>query len=294
MRILITGSKGFVGKYLMKELANHEIIEYDKVLGNDILDSVELMKKMQGVQAVIHLAAALEEESKEDLWKINVDGAWNVLESAKNSNVKKFIYLSSAGVYGSSKQPITELTPTNPLTEYEKTKLEAEKICKQFQQEMNVIIIRSAMIFGPNKYWKQIIELIQKNFPLINGGKNFFQIVYVKDLAKAIVFLVEKNIQNETFLIAQEKAITLKTLYIMIQKQLHIHSTIKEMPEIVARIIAFYYSLIGKKTLIKQEYISRLIKERNYSIEKIKKLGWKPSYTTEQAIAETLKDLGMN
>ncbi|MDO8538033.1 MAG: NAD(P)-dependent oxidoreductase [archaeon] len=292
MKVLITGSKGFIGKYLLQELKSHEIVEFDKQLGNDVLNSVQLMQKMQGVQAVIHLAAALDEKNKEELQKINVDGTWNVLESAKNSGVKKFIYLSSVGVYGSSKNTVNENTSTSPLTEYEKTKLEAEKICRQSQGKMNVIIIRSAMIFGANKYWKQIINMIQKGFPLINGGKNFFQFVYVKDLANAIAFLLEKNVKNETFIVAMEKPITLRTLYIMIQKHLHIHSKIKEMPEIIARIIAFYYSLIGKKTLLKQEYISRLIKERNYSIEKIKKLGWSPAYSTEQAIDETLKELG--
>ena len=292
MKVLITGSRGFIGKHLAEELEKHEIVEFDRALGNDVLDKDQLTEKMQGVQAVIHLAAALEEDSKELLWKVNVEGTKNVLEAAKIAGVKKFIYLSSVAVYASSKEPLNENSPTNPSTNYEKSKLEAEKIAVSFQGAMNVIIVRSAMVFGPNKYWKQIIKMIEKSFPLIGGGKNFFQFVYVKDLAKAIVFLLESNAKNETFLVAAEKAITLRTLYIMIQKHLHIHKPVKDLPVFIARIIAFYYSLIGKKTLLKQEYITRLVKERNYSIEKIKKLGWAPEYSNEIAISETLKELG--
>ena len=114
MKILITGSKGFIGRYLLQELKNHQIVEFDKLLGNDVMNSVELMQKMQGVKVVVHLAAALDEGNKQELHKINVDATWNVLESAKNSGVKKFIYLSTAGVYGSSKNPVDENTAANP------------------------------------------------------------------------------------------------------------------------------------------------------------------------------------
>ncbi len=290
MKILVTGSEGFIGKELVKELRKqrNQVVEFDLTRGQNLLNKKDL-ELVKGAEVVIHLAASLnEKKSLEELNKVNVKGTEKLLEKCVEFKVKKFIYLSTAGVMGEITTQATELTPFNPKTKYEKSKAEAEKKVNEFQELLPVTIIRSALVLGPNKYWKEIVKLAKEGFPLIGTGKNSFQMVYYKDLVSAIIFcLKSKETENETFIIAEEKGKKLIDVYFLIQRELKVKKKIKLVPVFVARLYAFF----KRDSIVRKEHILRLIRERNYSTEKIRKLGWKPIYTTEKGIKETVKEL---
>ncbi|MBU2476164.1 NAD(P)-dependent oxidoreductase, partial [Candidatus Micrarchaeota archaeon] len=278
MKVLVTGSEGFIGKKLVEELKkrNHEVFGFDLDSGQNLLNKKHL-DLVEEAEAVIHLAALLDEKTKmEYLKEVNVKGTEKLLEKCVQAKVKKFIYLSTTGVMGDIKAKADELTELNPKTPYEKTKAEAEKKVNEFQELLPVTILRSALVLGPNKYWKEIIKLIKKGFPLIGKGNNTFQIVYYKDLVSAIIFCIEKEeTEGETFIIAEKEGKSLLQIYKLIQKELGIEKQVKHLPVFLAKTFSFIW-----KGIVTKEHIDRLIRERNYSTEKIEKLGWKANYST--------------
>ncbi len=104
MKILITGSSGFIGNELKNHLLNkHEIIEYDISNNKNILDKEQLKESMKGCDVVVHLAAhrkPYEDKVFSDYFETNCEGTFNVANACIESGVKKLIYTSSTSYYG--------------------------------------------------------------------------------------------------------------------------------------------------------------------------------------------------
>lgn len=148
MKVLVTGGAGYIGSvltYKLIELGNEvtaiddlsngfsENIHPDaKFINGSILDSVKLNEALTGVEAVVHLAAKIrveEGELKPDLYKsVNVDGTLVLLKICKEKSIKKFIFASTAAVYGDPEDyPVTEESKVSPVNVYGKTKLEMDQ-----------------------------------------------------------------------------------------------------------------------------------------------------------------------
>jgi nucleoside-diphosphate-sugar epimerase len=286
MKILITGSSGFVGKEVVKILKQHKhkIIEYDLDKEKNILNEKQLLEEMKNANAVIHLAGTIE-NTNPNLFKINVEGTKKVVEAAKKAKIKKLIFLSSTGVYGNTKGKINEKSLIKPENNYEKSKAEGEKIVLGIMDKVKVSIVRSAMIFGPNDYWKKMFKMLEKKYPLPCEGKNTFQIIYVKELANAICKVLEKGRNGEIYLAAGKEKETLNDFIKMIQKEKGLKQEIKHIPVWVG-------ILLGKILRIKMltlENIRHLNKERNYDTEKIYTTGYKQKISLKQAIREVVE-----
>lgn len=294
MKILITGSNGMLGNELKKSLKQkkHTIIEFNKSEGNDILSIKQLNHLMKKIDIVIHLAAKLDGE-KEEIFRTNVDGTRNVLESAIKHKVKKFIFLSSTGVYGeignNTYDALDENSEKSPITYYEKSKLDAENLVLSKQEEIDVRIIRSSLILGNNKYWKNMFKLLKKGFPLPVNGKNWFSIIYVKDLVNAILVVIENGRSSEVYLVSGKEKITLKEFCKITKRNLCKNSFVFSIPKKLA-------IFIGKFLKIKElneENIRHLSKNRNYNITKIEKIGYIQKYSLEEAIIKTIKEMNI-
>jgi nucleoside-diphosphate-sugar epimerase/2-polyprenyl-3-methyl-5-hydroxy-6-metoxy-1,4-benzoquinol methylase len=234
MKVLITGGTGFIGSRLALRCKERE---YDvKALGLsntlaeaqntielkrngvqvapvDLLDRDGLARELSGVDVVYHLAAAQHEMNVPDqhFRDVNVDGTRNMIESAIEAGVSRFVHGSTIGVYGIIDGRIDESTPCNPENIYGVTKLEGEKLALSYKQKLPVVVIRIPEVYGPgDRRLLKLFKLIGKNkFFMIGSGKNLHHLIYIDDLIQAFCLASEKDSAvGEVFLLAGAKPVS--------------------------------------------------------------------------------------
>lgn len=291
MRVAVTGSEGFLGKLLVKELRERSDLVIECTHRNcDILDAEAVKKTLKGAEIVIHLAAQLDEQAK-DLYEVNVRGTDNVLEACATNNISQFVFASTAGVYGSAKGMKTEETSPWPETPYERSKLEAEKKALSFQEVFGVTILRPALILGNNKYWHQIISTVAKGFPLIGEGKNKWQVACAQDVVESIIFCMgREECYGEIFIVAEKDALTLEQIANAIRKELRMKGEIPKIPLWLGMIIATINSILNFNPILKPAYVKRMQFERSYSTKKLEALGWSANCSAKDKIPALIKE----
>jgi len=293
-RIIITGTSGFIGKNLIKSLAlNNDIIgiqlelpeaemKYSRV-EYIIKDLCTLSSKdfPKNIDLVIHLAAKLDnplkeiEPSNDSLFEVNVRGTYVLLEIAKQLNIPKFVYGSSAGVYGFGEKPFKESDLINsiPINFYILTKMLCEKMCQWYSQFIDITILRYGVPYGPdtsNPLFKYLIEYSLRNNIVDSSFKcksQYFNPVYIDDAVKIT-----------------EHAATLKGYQVINVGGPDIISPIE--------IVEHISNIMGKKkshTVIMKKKEEE-IRKRILDISKLEKiLKYKFKFNMAQGIVETMK-----
>lgn len=147
MKILVTGSEGYIGSRLVAALglAGHDVVRFDAKLGDNILNLAQLDEAVEGCDWIVHLAGivgiAACEKNPYLAFKVNVDGTESLLHYRKN-----MIYTSVLAGY--KEDVIDEETPVCPSAVYYKTKLQAEGLVKAVGQT----VLRFGALYGVNPY----------------------------------------------------------------------------------------------------------------------------------------------
>jgi nucleoside-diphosphate-sugar epimerase len=169
MKILVTGSQGFTGRYVKEELIknNHEVFE----LGSNLLDKKVLDIEIQSkeIDAVIHLAAIsfVQHTDVGAIYENNIIGSRNLLESLARytPNIKHVLLASSANVYGNVLiEKITEDTPLNPANDYAISKVAMEYMAKSWMDRLPITITRPFNYTGVGQSEDFVIPKIVKHF----------------------------------------------------------------------------------------------------------------------------------
>lgn len=218
-KILITGHKGFVGQHLIKSFK--DAVGYDKQDGNDLTDAHQLDSFIGQLKPdiVIHLAAnATVGASVLDDINDNVLATTILLEACKKHKVKKFIFASSAAVYGDQIIEVKEDAILEPISSYGITKRACEDIIKFIckTSKIKYCILRFSNIYGPNG--RGVINKIMKNpyDPFtVNGGNQIRNFVYISDVIDAF----KKAIDSEgIYNICDDKSLNIWKLISFIEK----------------------------------------------------------------------------
>lgn len=297
MRILVTGSNGFVGRKLVSELVKkgHSVKTFTLSKGQDILDKEQVVEAVRGMDVVYHLAAIIDEQDSR-LFEVNVNGTKNIVEASAKAKVKQFVFLSSCGVYGKNEFEVDENTPLTPETGYEKSKAESEKIVSNYLEAMPITIVRCPLVLGNSKNWEKILKYIKNGIPLPGYGKNILQIVFVNDLVDALIFVLGKNNAiGETFIVCQDDRLSLMEICIELKKAAGIEKNISGIPFWLAKagsnFMLLFSKISGKKNLLIPQHVDRIARNRKYNISKIKALGWAPKHSTKEAIELTVREI---
>lgn len=187
MKILITGSKGFVGTHLSRLLSKkHKVIEYDIKDGKDIFDTKLLYSDLKNIEVVVHLAAYVSgNESWEkplDYFMNNGIGTFKVIDAAIQNKVKRIIVFSSAAVYG------------KPLTPYGTSKVFAEAIATSYKDQIETIVLRPFNIYGKgqNPAYGYAVHNFYKGIKnkgeieIYGDGNQTRDFIYINDVVKTV------------------------------------------------------------------------------------------------------------
>ncbi len=212
--VFVTGATGFVGGHLVERLTEQgaevralvrprsrldrlEPLDIDRVDG-DLRDTKTLARAMEGCEVVYHCAATTH-GSWTDYLAGTVQGTRNALEAAREARVKRFVYLSSLGVY-----PVNQFAPSDVITEdaglepyperrghYTQSKVEAEKVVLAFREreDVPIVILRPGTIYGPRGkvFFPRIGYAVRnKVFVILGRGRNVLPLTYIDNVIDAV------------------------------------------------------------------------------------------------------------
>ncbi|MCF8296500.1 MAG: NAD(P)-dependent oxidoreductase [Saprospiraceae bacterium] len=200
-KIIITGAAGFIGSELVKYFneRNYEVTAFIYVPPKVKLENVNYVKfelneefdesYLAGCDMLIHCAYMPFYRSN-NANQINIEGTKNLLDACRRNGVKKFLFLSSLSAR------------EDALSNYGKVKFELEKIFDLSKD----LIIRPGLVIGNGGLFLNMKNVISKSkyIPMIGGGKQPLQTIYIQDLAESIEFALENNIIGKYSLAAKE------------------------------------------------------------------------------------------
>ena len=231
MKVLVTGSDGYIGTQLAQVLKSQgfDVVGLDTGFYRDglLYDGITPPKKvvnkdvrqvrkedLAGFDAVIHLAELsndpLGQINSKVTYEINHQGSVNLAKKAKDTGVPKFIYMSSCSAYGIAKNGVaTEEAEVRPQTDYAKCKVLSEKgISKLADGKFSPTFLRSATVFGASPRMRFDIVLNNlaglawtvKEIQMHSDGSPWRPLVHILDLCRAITLVLEaprKLIHNQ-------------------------------------------------------------------------------------------------
>ena len=197
MKVVITGARGFIGKYLMERFAKESDIEAIGLSRKDNCDysSEKLNEILTGADAVVHLAGIRDACDSLSAYDPDMQMCENILDAMLKHGTKKIIYASSRTVYGQSKDlPWTEETDPKPVLAYAENKLRCEKLCLDWADRTAgaALVLRIAQVFGigeeTNNMMNTFMDRAARGEELRVIGKSAAkrQYIYCKDLAEII------------------------------------------------------------------------------------------------------------
>ena len=235
MKILITGNLGYVGSVLptilkkkVKSIVGYDIgyfkdclvEEFTDFVDEQILGDIRFFDEqiLKNIDCVVHLAALsndpLGEFDPKITQEINHLASVNLAKLSKKNNVKKFIFISTQSIYGISRanEDLDEYTSQkNPVTEYAKTKFEAEKeIMKMNDKNFNVVSLRPATVFGYSPRFRSDIvynnllcsAYTESEIIIKSDGTPIRPVLHINDLCDVIIksiFTKNNNIYGNCF-----------------------------------------------------------------------------------------------
>ena len=308
-KILVTGSDGFIGSHLTEELVKQghkvkaftyynsfnswgwldslpkEIMNEVEVFTGDVRDPNGVREAMKGMDEVFHLAALIaipfSYHSPDTYVDTNIKGTLNVLQAARDLNTSRLLITSTSEVYGTAQYvPIDENHPYQGQSPYSATKIGADRLAESFYRSFNmpITIVRPFNTYGPRQSARAVIPTI---ITQLLAGKEEIELGsltptrdfnYVKDTANGFIEIAKSNNTiGEEINIATQQEISIGQLAEELIRQINPN----------AKIICDEQRLRPEKS-----EVNRLLG----SNEKIMRLtNWKPNYTFEQGLAETIE-----
>lgn len=303
---LITGGAGFLGINLARYLLarGHRVVSLDIAdfdypersqiteIKGDIRDRAKVDEAMQGVDIVVHTAAALPLYAERDIMTTDVDGTRNVIDSAHQHGAQRFIHISSTAVYGiPDHHPLVEDDQLDGVGPYGKAKIMAEEVCLEYRAKgMCVPIIRPKSFIGPERLG--VFALFYDwakdghGFPMIGSGNNRYQLLDVEDLCDSIYLCatLDKDVVNDTFNIGAKEYTTMKEDYQAVLDYAGFGKKISGFPAAPMIWTLRVLERLNLSPLYKWVY-ETASKDSFVSIEKAERvLGFQPKYSNKEAL----------
>ena len=216
MKILVTGGCGYKGHVLIPKLLNegHEVVAFDIQWFGNFLDQhpdLIIVKgdvrnieeiPLEGIDCIIHLASIANDPcgdlNPKLTWEVSALATMQLADKANRLGVKRFIYASSGSVYGvKEEEDVTEDLELSPISEYNKTKMVAERVLLSYQDQMIVQIVRPATVCGYSPRMRLDVSVnlltmhaLSKGKITVFGGSQVRPNIHIDDITDLYIHLI--------------------------------------------------------------------------------------------------------
>src|SRR3990170_2893619 len=302
MKVLVTGGAGFIGSnfvhYMLKEHPDFEIVVLDKLtyagrrenlqdvwnkitfIKGDITVRNDVSEATSGCDSIVNFAAETHVDRSilqaGTFVLTDVLGVYNLLETAREIDVSKFVQISTDEVYGHIlKGSFKETDRLNPRNPYSASKAGAELLCRAYFETygLPVLITRSSNNYGPYQHPEKLIPktiinaLLNRSIPVYGTGKNVRDWLYVEDNCEALDTVLHKGSPGEIYNIGANQEL----------ENIQVVKTILEFADKPESLIRFVEDRLGH--------------DLRYSLdtERIQRLGWKQKTEFKSGIRKTVQ-----
>ncbi len=268
MRILITGSTGFIGLNLIQHLhaEGHHITAIirnpekssliekhaDSIIIGDLKEPDSLKKIFKGTEICFHLSGLTKSVRLKDFWENNYTASINLIEEIKRTDppIKHLIMLSSLAASSpcSSEEGVGEGLPEKPVSAYGQSKLSAELYLRK--TALPYTIIRPPIVYGPyDRDVFSFFKMAKLGFIPVMGAKKKYSVIYVGDLACILSRIMGKEAAfGKIYNVGEPQSYTYGEIISAICRAVGRRSTIINIPEFLLYIIAPVYELLSRIT----------------------------------------------
>jgi nucleoside-diphosphate-sugar epimerase len=308
--LLVTGANGFVGRVLCTELAQSgfgvraAVREASRAAGlpatrvsvGDLSASTDWSNALDGVDAVVHLAArvhVMDEKAADPLHafrSLNVDVTRALAEAAARRGVKRFVYVSSIKVNGESTrlEPFHPDDVPNPSDPYAVSKWEAEQCLWRICAETGLegVVVRPPLVYGPGVggNFLRLLKLVRRGVPLPFGAvENRRSMIYVGNLARALIACAtDARAAGKTYLASDGRDLSTAELVRRLGDAMGVRARLVPIPPGLLKLAG---SLTGKTAEV-DRLIGSLALDSSHLLAT---LGWVPPYPVEEGLLATAR-----
>ncbi|MBD0403124.1 NAD-dependent epimerase/dehydratase family protein [Flammeovirga sp. EKP202] len=292
-KVFVTGGTGFVGGYIIQALLKEGAqvvamngIQNDKsFLKNEsdqiewvdvhLLDPGKLSEVLQEVEYIVHAASIVSfNTSREELRAINVDGTANLVNIALQSNIKKFVFISSIAAlgipeFGDQINEESKWTGEKGMSQYAISKYNAEQeVWRGFREGLDMVILNPSVIFGVGDFKRSslsILNYIKKGVKFYPSG--LFSSVDVRDVSQGVVNVLNLPITGERFILNADNLPFREALSI-ISKQLNVNPPVKSISRSTVLFVYYIKKILSifssKQNALTKDLINTLFSSYQY------------------------------
>ncbi|MEO7985556.1 MAG: NAD-dependent epimerase/dehydratase family protein [Gemmatimonadales bacterium] len=296
--VLVTGVTGFLGSHLCQALVGRGVAvralvrraESPLPLGvsphiGDLQDVPAVRRAMSGVNGVIHLAAHVHGSSADPntIHRVNVDATMALLETAASAGATDFFFASSVKAVGEANvTPWTESTPPDPADAYGKSKLQAERLVRDFAERngIHAPILRLPLVYGPGMKANalRLFRMIDRGVPLpFRSVRNRRSLLFTGNLVLAALATIESPKGSDTFFVSDDEDLSTPMLVTAVARALGRPARLVSVPETLLRAAARI-----------SPAIARLVGSLAVEISRLKAgTGYAPAYPVAEGLRMT-------
>ena len=260
MTVLVTGAPGWLGGRLTERLITDGrpvrcLVEPGRdtssiqalgveIIRGDVRDPRATGAAAQGMETVFHCAGIMYPRRTQDFFDINTRGTEHVLAASRAAGVRRFIYVSTIGAAGMSRErgkSLTEADPPRPVSIYGQSKVRAEQAVNRYYRESGLptVIVRPTTYYGPGMPDRQLrlIRMVQRGRAIIFGdGQNRRSMTYIDNIVEGLLCAERSPAAvGQTYFLADRRPYTRSELMRTIADALGVPLRVYHLPKILAQ-----------------------------------------------------------